>query len=103
MQPAANRYDIHTILGRFETWAGKKPGDGNGHKNGNAPEEVREISYEEAIRQYRSRHAGPSDRPAPAPNCRRERLLRSRLPGRPLHPQWRRSCQLPKLRRPRPD
>jgi len=57
MQPAANPEDIQAILGRFHTWAEKQPTNGNGQKNGAGTEELREIPYEEAIRQYRSRQA----------------------------------------------
>jgi hypothetical protein len=65
MQPVANPEDIHAILSRFQTWAEKLPanGNGNGHKNGaGALEGVREIPYEEAIRQHRSRRAAQGQR-----------------------------------------
>jgi hypothetical protein len=65
MQPAANPDDIHAILSRFQTWAEQQPanGNGNGHKNGASPlEGVREIPYEEAIRQHRNRRAAQGQR-----------------------------------------
>jgi hypothetical protein len=63
MQPGTNPDDLHTILSRFSTWAEKQPvsSNGNHHKNGIGAEEVREIPYEEAIRQYRKRRA-PQER-----------------------------------------
>lgn len=64
MQPAANPEDIQAILGRFHTWADKQPSNGNGQKNGAGTEELREIPYEEAIRQYRSRQAAQGQRGA---------------------------------------
>lgn len=61
MQPGMSTDDLRAILGRYESWAAKQPGDGNGngngHKGGARAEEVREIPYEEAIRQYRTRRA----------------------------------------------
>ena len=55
MQPGPNSEDINTILSRFHTWAEKQPanGNGNGHKNGAGAEQLRELSYEEAILQHR--------------------------------------------------
>ncbi|HEX4007723.1 MAG TPA: hypothetical protein VHX60_16230 [Acidobacteriaceae bacterium] len=61
MQPGTNPDDIHTILNRFSSWSGKQSANGNGHKV--ADEGVREIPYEEALRQLRTR------RPAPAPRA----------------------------------
>jgi hypothetical protein len=66
MQPAANPEDIHTILGRFHTWAGKNPGNGNGKSAAPETEGVREIPYEEAMRNFRRRHKTPTRRPSPA-------------------------------------
>jgi hypothetical protein len=76
MQPGPNPEDINTILSRFQSWADKHPsegnGNGNGHKNGagSDSEEIREIPYEEAIRQYRSRHGVQTPRRAAAPKVR---------------------------------
>jgi predicted DNA binding CopG/RHH family protein len=68
MQPGMSPDDLHTILSRYHTWAGKQPsngnGNGNGHKNGNGAEEVREIPYEEAIREYRNRRSARKPRQA---------------------------------------
>ncbi|MGB9028976.1 MAG: hypothetical protein WCC27_02565 [Acidobacteriaceae bacterium] len=72
MQPAANPDDIHTILSRFQTWADQRPasGNGNGHKNGvGALEGLREIAYEEAIRQHRNRRAAQSQRRTSSPRA----------------------------------
>lgn len=81
MQPAAKPEDINTILGRFHTWAekeqaagngsgnGKGNGNGNGHTNGVGSEELREIPYEEAIRQYRNRSAARGQRRAAPPKA----------------------------------
>jgi hypothetical protein len=72
MQPGPNPEDINTILSRFQSWAEKHPsegnGNGNGHKNGagSDSDEIREIPYEEAIRQYRSRHGQTPRRAAAA-------------------------------------
>lgn len=72
MQPAKNSAhpaeDIHAILSRFQTWAGKQPE--NGHRQNAAG--VREIPMEEAMRQLRSRRAKPAapmaeKPPAPQP------------------------------------
>lgn len=53
MQPAAGSEDIHKILNRFSTWTGK--GSPNGHHAPIATEGVREVPYDEALRQIRSR------------------------------------------------
>ncbi len=69
MQPAQPPEDLHTILSRFHTWSGKAPArsNGNGHAAGEPNEEIREIPYEEAIRQHRSRQAARAPKsPAPA-------------------------------------
>lgn len=69
MQPGTNPDDLHTIMSRFQTWAEKQPisSNGNHHKNGIGSEEVREIPYEEALRQYRKRRA-PQGRRAAQPS-----------------------------------
>jgi hypothetical protein len=69
MQPEPNPEDINVILSRFQAWAEKHPvdGNGNGHRNRATSEEIREIPYEEAIRQHRSRHEGQAQkRPVPS-------------------------------------
>jgi hypothetical protein len=68
MQPGPNPEDINIILSRFQSWAEKHPseGNGNGRKNSEGSEEIREIPYEEAIRQYRSRHGEQTPRRAAA-------------------------------------
>lgn len=53
--------DIHSILSRFTTWAGKHPG--NAQPNAIAGEGVREISCEEAMRHLRSRRAAQTPKP----------------------------------------
>jgi hypothetical protein len=76
MQPGPNPEDINTILSRFQSWADRHPsegnGNGNGHKNGAGTDsdEIREIPYEEAIREYRSRHGGQTTRRAAVPKAR---------------------------------
>jgi hypothetical protein len=58
MQPGTNPDDIHTILSRFNHWAGKQTANGNnGHSKALRCLDagVREIPYEEAIRRMRSR------------------------------------------------
>lgn len=57
MQPGTNPDDIQAILSRFHTWAERQPvqADGNGHKKPSVSDGIREISYEEALRQHRSR------------------------------------------------
>jgi len=69
MQPGTNPDDLHAILSRFSTWAEKQPvnSNGNHHKNGIGTEEVREIPYEEAIRQYRKRRPAQEGRRVQAP------------------------------------
>ena len=59
MRPTTNSTDpaedLHSILNRFQNWAGKQPENQNGHgHNGTG---VREIPMEEAIRQLRSGRA----------------------------------------------
>jgi len=55
--------DLHNILSRFQAWSGKHAGaeNGNGHK---PVEGVREIPYDEALRQVRSRRPARVPRPA---------------------------------------
>ena len=67
MQSAPKPDDIHAILSRFQNWAEKHAGqaNGSGGKNGAASEQVREIPYEEAVRQYRGRRAAQTPRRAP--------------------------------------
>ena len=62
MQSPSQPEDIHVILGRFHTWAGKNPGAGNG--KGSVPETagVREIPYEEAMRNFRQRQKNQTRR-----------------------------------------
>lgn len=55
MQPGSQSEDIHTILGRFHTWAGKNPGNGKAGKLAVESDALREIPYEEAIRNFRQR------------------------------------------------
>jgi hypothetical protein len=59
MQPATQSAgpadDLHSILNRFQTWAGKLPENQNVHKQ--SVTGVREIPMEEAMRQLRSRRA----------------------------------------------
>lgn len=59
MQSATNSAhpaeDLHSILNRFQSWAGKQPEDHTAHKP--KPAGVREIPMEEALRQLRSRRA----------------------------------------------
>jgi Mobilization protein NikA len=73
MQPGPNPENIDAILSRFQAWAEKHPADanGNGHKNGAASEEIREIPYDEAIRQHRSRQAAQTTRPTPSSGARK--------------------------------
>ncbi|MFP5227274.1 MAG: plasmid mobilization protein [Acidobacteriota bacterium] len=70
MQPGSTPEDLHAILGRFHTWAGKNPppnGNGKAHANGHPVEGIREIPYEEAVRQHRERQAARTPRRNPAP------------------------------------
>lgn len=48
--------DIHSILNRFQNWAGKHPGVADEHYD--VPTGVREIPMEEALRQLRTRRPG---------------------------------------------
>lgn len=58
MQPATNPEDIRSILNRFEAWSVKQPGSDNVHLHA-ARDDVREITYDEAIRKFqRQRGAG---------------------------------------------
>ena len=79
MQPGTNPDDLRDILSRFQSWAEKQPhtGNGNRHTNGLEAEEIREIPYEEAIRQYRKRQshqARPRIQPAIAAADAPERI-----------------------------
>lgn len=71
MQPGMNpprpaeSEDIHTIMNRFQTWAGQQSVNGNDNGHRNSQEEVREIPYDEALRQLRNRE-GQGKRPAAA-------------------------------------
>lgn len=72
MQTGDQSEDIHTILSRFHTWAGKEPGNRNGRKLAPESDSVREVPYEEAMRHYRERHKTQPRRvaatvPAPPP------------------------------------
>lgn len=62
MQPPSEPEDIHVILSRFHTWAGKNPGVGNGKASVPATAGVREIPYEEAMRNFRQRRKGQTRR-----------------------------------------
>ncbi len=85
MQPGPNPEDIQGILSRFQTWAEKQPaeGNGNGHKNGDGADELREIPYEEAIRQLRSRQAAPTQRRPARPRVRTAAASGLKLPVKP--------------------
>lgn len=91
MQPGTDPEDINSILSRFHSWAEKKPaanGNGSPQGNGGPSEGVREIAYEEAMREHRSRrvpqngsskpsaprrkaaaHQASPPSPAPVPNA----------------------------------
>ena len=62
MQAGPPPEDLHAILSRFHNWAGKGPANGNGHAKRTPEEGIREIPYEEAIRQHRDRQAARSPR-----------------------------------------
>lgn len=64
MQPGSEPEDIQTILSRFHTWTGKNPGNGNGKTVAPEPGAVREIPYEEAMRNFRQRQNARSRRGA---------------------------------------
>lgn len=69
MQPGESpNDDIHTVLSRFTAWAGDQSENGhaNGKQNGAAPEMVREIPYDEAIRRYHTRQSAQKGKHAPA-------------------------------------
>jgi len=70
MQAGPPPEDLHAILGRFHTWSGKQPANGNGRAKGAPEEGIREIPYEEAIRSHRNRQAAASRRrPAQKPQA----------------------------------
>lgn len=105
MQPGPNPENIDVILNRFQAWAEQHPadGNGNGHRNGTTSEEIREIPYEEAMRQHRSRHQAPTQRNAvpssakkpvtspqkfhPAPNPSTEQALLEWITELPILPE----------------
>lgn len=58
MQRGTHPDDIHAILGRFSAWTGRQPGNGTGAAI--AGDGVREISYDEAMRNLRSRRTARS-------------------------------------------
>lgn len=61
--PAQSADDLHTILSRFQTWTGNETESGS--SSGKAlPDDVREIPYDEALRQLRSRRAAQEARAA---------------------------------------
>jgi hypothetical protein len=62
MQAGPPPEDIHAILSRFHTWTGKNPGNGNGKTKGAPAEGIREIPYEEAMRQHREREVARGTR-----------------------------------------
>lgn len=65
MQPGSEPEDIHVILSRFHTWAGKNPGNGDATSVAGEPG-VREIPYEEAMRNFRQRRKPQTRRVAPS-------------------------------------
>jgi hypothetical protein len=75
MQPGMQPDDIHTILGRFNHWAGEQTANGNGHRKGVQSPGVREIPYEEALRRVRTRKAAH-----PAPVVAAEPAIEDRPP-----------------------
>ncbi|HZZ40181.1 MAG TPA: hypothetical protein VFE06_13690 [Acidobacteriaceae bacterium] len=79
MQPESQPEDIQTILSRFHTWAGKNPGNGNERKLAPQSDSVREIPYEEAMRNFRQRQKAQTRRAAAA-------ALRSVAPPAPSEP-----------------
>ncbi len=56
MRPGSDPEDIHTILNRFQNWAGKEPGNANGKSPALESDSVREVPYEEAMRHFQERH-----------------------------------------------
>ncbi len=67
MQPGPVPEDIDSILSRFHSWAERKPaanGNGSAQRNGGPPDEVREIAYEEAMREHLNRRASQNGKPA---------------------------------------
>jgi hypothetical protein len=68
MQPGSQPEDIQTIMSRFHTWAGKNPGNGNTGKLVPGSDAVREIPYEEAMRNFRQRRTTQTRRAATAPS-----------------------------------
>jgi Mobilization protein NikA len=62
MQPGSQPEDIHTIMSRFHTWTGKNPGNGSGKSVAPVPGPMREIPYEEAMRNFRQRQKAQTRR-----------------------------------------
>jgi hypothetical protein len=99
MQPGPNPEDINIILSRFQSWAEKHPsegnGNGNGRKNSEGSEEIREIPYEEAIRQYRSRHGEQAPRRAAASKVRIRAGSSPRPAAQPEKPSMKAESEAP--------
>ncbi|HVT98779.1 MAG TPA: hypothetical protein VHE33_14845, partial [Acidobacteriaceae bacterium] len=72
MQAGPPPEDLHAILSRFHTWAGKNPGNGNGKTKGAAEEGIREIPYEEAMRLHREREVARGTRRTATPGKKKE-------------------------------
>jgi len=78
MQPLPNSNDIPTLLSRYHTWAEKqepRAANGNGHRNGDGIDGVRELTYEEVLAQHRNRQ--------PAQRARRTASTRPRAAAEP--------------------
>jgi hypothetical protein len=92
MQPGAHPDDIHSILNRFTAWTGRQPANGNGHRT-DLGEGVREVSYDDAMRDLRSRRAPHTPRlpaiaaPPPQPEPPPERPLPVAQSARDERPQ----------------
>jgi hypothetical protein len=87
MQPGPPPEDFQAILSRFHTWAEKHPanGNGNGHANPAPAEEIREIPYEEAMRQHRNRQVARTPRRT-APTKTRTAAAAQPKPAAPSDP-----------------
>ncbi len=87
MQSGPPPEDFQAILSRFHTWAEKHPanGNGNGHANPAPAEEIREIPYEEAMRQHRNRQAARTPRRT-APSKTRTAAASQAKPSAPPDP-----------------
>jgi hypothetical protein len=81
MHPGSSPEDLHTILSRFHTWAGKHaaPENGNGRAKSKPEEGIREITYEEALRRHRNQRAQRGPAASPAENDDKARVV-ERLP-----------------------